>query len=188
MGLKVLSICGGIETGYLALRQLGIPIDEYHTFEINPAAIKVSSHHFPDVVHHGNVIGADFSQFKDFDLVIGGPCCQSLSITRADSIKVSNGLRGKSGIFFEFVRAINEIQPRWFLCENVVPKSKTDQDQMTAMLGVDPVQINSSSFLPQERVRLYWSNIPITPPTPTLRLAHRTYYGAQHSFVLQISL
>lgn len=89
--MRVLSICGGIETGYLALRQLGIPVREYHTFEINDAAIRVSSSHFPEIVHHGNVIGADFSQFHDFDLVVGGPCCQSLSVTRADNPLVSNG-------------------------------------------------------------------------------------------------
>lgn len=121
------------------LKQLGIPVEEYHTYEISPAAIKVSQYHFPEIVHHGNVIGADFSQFKGFDMVIGGPCCQSLSVTRADSAKVSNGLKGKSSIFYEFVRAINEIRPRWFLCENVVPKNKADQDQMTALLGVEPV-------------------------------------------------
>ena len=122
--MKVLSLCGGIETGYLALKQLGIPIEEYHTYEISPAAIKVSQHHFPEIVHHGNVIGADFSQFKGFDMVIGGPCCQSLSITRADNVKLSNGLLGKSGIFYEVLRAIEEIQPRYFLVENVIPKNR----------------------------------------------------------------
>jgi DNA (cytosine-5)-methyltransferase 3A len=79
VGIKVLSICGGIETGLLALQELGIQIDEYHTYEILPEAIAVSSYHFPWIVHHGNVIRADFSQFKDFDLVIAGTCCQSLS-------------------------------------------------------------------------------------------------------------
>jgi hypothetical protein len=56
-GLKVLSLCGGIETGLLALQQLDIPIEEYHTYEILPEAIAVSSYHFPFIVHHGNLIG-----------------------------------------------------------------------------------------------------------------------------------
>jgi len=46
-GLRVLSLCGGIETGIIALQNLGIPIAEYHTYEILPEAIAVSSHHFP---------------------------------------------------------------------------------------------------------------------------------------------
>lgn len=162
--MKVLSLCGGIETGYLALKQLGIPVEEYHTFEISPPAIKVAQYHFPEIVHHGNVIGADFSQFKGFDMVIGGPCCQSLSITRADNSQLSNGLLGKSGIFYEVVRAIEEIQPKYFLVENVVPKSREDQDKMSALLGCEPIQINSSAFVPQDRVRLYWTNITRNPP------------------------
>lgn len=165
--MKVLSLCGGIETGYLALKQLGIPIEEYHTYEISPAAIKVSQHHFPEIVHHGNVIGADFSQFKGFDMVIGGPCCQSLSITRADNAKLSNGLLGKSGIFYEVLRAIEEIQPRYFLVENVVPKNREDQDRMSELLGCEPLQINSNVFVPQDRIRLYWTNTKVTPPPVT---------------------
>ena len=78
-GLKVLSLCGGIETGLLALQQLNIPIAEYHTYEILTEAIAVSSYHFPFITHHGNLIGEDFTKFKEFDLVIGGMCCQSLS-------------------------------------------------------------------------------------------------------------
>lgn len=135
MGLKVLSICGGLETGLLALRELGIPVDEYHTYEIFPPAIELSKRHFPEVQHHGNVIGADFSQFKDFDLVIAGTCCQSLSKLRQDNEKVCSGLKGKSKIFFEYARAVQEIKPKWYMLENVVPKNKTDQDTITAKLG-----------------------------------------------------
>ena len=62
--MKVLSICGGLETGYLALQELGIPVEEYHTYEIFAPAIELSKKHFPNIVHHGDVIGADFSQFK----------------------------------------------------------------------------------------------------------------------------
>ena len=70
MGLRVLSICGGLETGLLALKELGIPVDEYHTYEIFEPAIELSKRHFPEIIHHGDVIGADFSQFKGFDLVM----------------------------------------------------------------------------------------------------------------------
>ena len=135
MGLKVLSICGGLETGLLALKELGIPIEEYHTYEIFKPAIELSKKHFPEVQHHGNVIGADFSQYKSFDLVIAGTCCQSLSKVRQENKEICSGLKGKSGIFFEYARAIHEINPKWFMLENVVPKQKADQDTITENLG-----------------------------------------------------
>lgn len=173
--MKVLSICGGIETGYLALKNVGIPVEEYHTFEINENAIKVSKHHFPEIIHHGNLIGADFSQFKGFDLVIGGTCCQSLSKTRIENKSYSAGLDGKSGIFFEYVRAIEEIKPKYWMLENVVPNKEDDLNRMNEALGVQPVPINSSMFSAQDRERLYWANFEIIPPTEDrggLRLMH----------------
>lgn len=135
MGLKVLSICGGLETGLLALKELGISVDEYHTFEIYDPAIKLSQQHFPEIVHHGDVIQADFSQFKGFDLVMAGTCCQSLSVVRQENDAVCSGLNGKSGIFFEYARAVREIKPKWFLLENVVPKNRADQNIITENLG-----------------------------------------------------
>lgn len=135
MGLKVLSICGGLETGLLALKELHIPIDEYHTYEIYPPAIELSKRHFPEVQHHGDVIGADFSQFKDFDLVMAGTCCQSLSVVRQENKNICSGLKGKSAIFFEFARAVREIHPKWYLLENVIPKNKSDENIITANLG-----------------------------------------------------
>lgn len=162
MGLKVLSICGGLETGLLALKELGIPVDEYHTYEIFKPAIELSKRHFPEIIHHGDVVGADFSQFKGFDLVIAGTCCQSLSKLRQENKDVCSGLKGKSGIFFEYARAVQEINPKWYMLENVVPKNKADQDTITATLGgADPILIDSALFSAQERKRLYWSNIPI---------------------------
>lgn len=74
-GLKILSLCGGIETGILALQHLDIPIAEYHTYEILPEAIAVSSYHFPWIIHHGDLFDADWNDYKGFDLVIGGMCC-----------------------------------------------------------------------------------------------------------------
>lgn len=113
-GLKVLSLCGGIETGLLALIQLGIPVGEYHTYEILPEAIEVSKYHFPWIVHHGDLYKANFEQFENFDLLLAGTCCQSLSRTRIEDNKVNNGLDGKSGIFYKVIEALQVIKPKWF--------------------------------------------------------------------------
>lgn len=162
-GLKVLSLCGGIETGLLALQELGIPVAEYHTYEILPEAIAVSQYHFPWIVHHGDLIGEDFTKYKGFDLVICGSCCQSLSRCRIEDKKVNSGLKGKSSIFYEAVRAIEEIKPKWFMFENVVPSNEEDLLEMNRCLGVDGILINSNKFISQDRERFYWTNIPISP-------------------------
>ena len=110
-GLKVLSLCGGVETGLYALQQLNMTISEYHTYEILPEAIAVSNYHFPWIVHHGDLYDADFKQFKDFDLLLAGTCCQSLSRIRAENESVSNGLNGKSKIFYKAIEALQVIRP-----------------------------------------------------------------------------
>ncbi len=160
-GLKVLSLCGGVETGLYALQQLGISISEYHTYEILPEAIAISSYHFPWIVHHGDLYEADFEQFKDFDLLMAGTCCQSLSRLRAENKTVSNGLDGKSKIFYKAIEALQVVRPKYFMFENVIPNKKEDLDEMTRLIGVEPHLINAGIFSAQNRERYYWTNIPL---------------------------
>lgn len=160
-GLKVLSLCGGVETGLYALQRLGIPISEYHTYEILPEAIAVSNYHFPWIAHHGDLYEANFEQFKDFDLLLAGTCCQSLSRIRAEDESVSNGLNGKSKIFYKAVEALQVIRPKYFMFENVIPNKKEDLDEMTRLIGVEPHLIDSAIFSAQNRERYYWTNIPL---------------------------
>ena len=161
-GLKVLSLCGGVETGLYALQQLGIPVSEYHTYEILPEAIAVSQYHFPFVVHHGDLYEADFEQFKGFDLLLAGTNCQSLSRCRIENKAVNSGLKGTSKIFFKAVEALRAIQPKYFMFENVIPSSDEDLNTMTECIGVEPHLINSSIFSAQSRERYYWTNIPLS--------------------------
>lgn len=158
-GFKVLSLCGGVETGLYALQQLGISVKEYHTYEILPEAIAVSQYHFPFVVHHGDLYEADFDQFKGFDLLLCGSCCQSLSKCRIESKEVNTGLDGKSKIFFRAVEALKAIQPKYFMFENVIPSNDEDLKTMTERIGVDPILIDSGRFCAQNRERYYWTNI-----------------------------
>ena len=161
--MRVLSLCGGVETGYLALKNLGIPVEEYHTFEILPEAIAVSSYHFPEIIHHGDLYKANWEDFKGFDLVMGGMCCQSLSKVRIEDGSVNNGLVGKSGIVYELQKAIEIIQPKYFFAENVVPSRDEDLQELNRIMGVKGVLINSGLFSAQDRPRYYWTNIPIAP-------------------------
>lgn len=161
INIKILSLCGGIETGLYALQQLNVPIEEYHTYEILPEAIAVSQYHFPFVVHHGDLYKADFEQFKGFDLLLAGTCCQSLSRVRIDNKGVNNGLNGKSEIFFKAIECFSTIQPKYFMFENVIPSSDEDLKTMTKCIGVEPILIDSGRFSAQSRERYYWTNIPL---------------------------
>ena len=126
-----------------------------------PEAIEVSKYHFPWIVHHGDLYEANFEQFENFDLLLAGTCCQSLSRTRIEDNKVNNGLDGKSGIFYKAIEALQVIKPKWFLFENVIPSRKEDLDEMTRCIGINPILIDSANFSAQSRQRYYWTNISI---------------------------
>lgn len=143
------------------MQHLDIPIAEYHTYEILPEAIAVSSYHFPWIVHHGDLFDAGWNDYKGFDLVMGGMCCQSLSRVRIENKEVNNGLLGKSGIVYELQKALDIIQPKWFMAENVIPSDEDDLKEINRIMGVDGVLINSNRFSAQDRERYYWTNIPI---------------------------
>lgn len=150
--MKVLSLFDGISCGMVALERANITVERYVAYEIEPNAIKISKKNFPQIEHCGDVTKANFTQYKGFDLVIGGSPCQNMS-TLGDR----KGLKGeKSRLFYEFARAIKEAEPTYFLLENNANMPKADKQEITDILGVEPVEINSSYFVPQNRKRLYW--------------------------------
>lgn len=156
--MKVVSLFDGISCGMVALERAGIPVDEYIAYEIEENAIKISKKNYPKIKHCGDVTTEDFTQYRGFDLLIGGSPCQSLSITQS---KTRKHLDGKSKLFFEFVRAKEEIQPKWFIFENVASMNDESKQIISKLLGCQPIFINSSDFSAQSRPRLYWTNIPV---------------------------
>lgn len=159
--MRVLSLFDGICCGHLALERAGIKIDSYDAYEIEKNAIKATETNFPDVIQHGDVTIEDFTKYKGkIDLLIGGSPCTNLSMAGN-----GQGLKGsQSKLFYEYARAIKEAQPKYFLLENVIMK-KEWEDIITNILGVEPIEINSSLVSAQNRRRLYWTNIPnITLP------------------------
>lgn len=155
--MKVLSLFDGISCGRLALERTGIPVERYVAYEIEPNAIKVSKANWNNIEHCGDVTVADFSQYKGFDVIIGGFPYQDLSINKRDR----KGLEGKrSGLFWHLVRAIEEVNPKYFLVENNYKMPQKDQDIITKTLGVEPILIYSGKVSAQSRYRLYWTNIP----------------------------
>ena len=66
----------------------------------------------------------------------------------------------RSKLFFEYVRIKNELNPKYFLFENVKMKDEI-ADIIDEMLGVKRVYIDSRDFTGHIRKRYYWTNIPI---------------------------
>lgn len=156
--MNVLSLFDGISCGMVAIERAGIPVDRYVAYEIEPNAIKISQKNYPQIEHCGDVTTADFTQYQGFDILIGGSPCQSLSIVQS---KTRQHLDGKSKLFFEFVRALEEVKPRYFLFENVASMNEESKLVISELLGCEPIFIDSGDFSAQERPRLYWTNIPV---------------------------
>ncbi len=152
-GLVVLSCFDGISCGQLALKRAGVRVDRYYASEIEPNAIKVTQHNFPDTIQLGDVRNVKASDLPKIDLLIAGSPCQTFS-----QAGERTGFDGKSGLFYEFLRLLKEVNPAYFLLENV--KMRKDwQDEISRELGVEPVLIDSNLVSAQDRKRLYWTNI-----------------------------
>lgn len=103
--MKVLSLFDGIACGHEALRRLGIDVERYVAYEIENSAIKIAKKNFPDIEERGDVFKADFTEFKDFDLLIGGSPCFTkghvittfTGLTNIEDIKVGDYVKTHNG-------------------------------------------------------------------------------------------
>jgi DNA (cytosine-5)-methyltransferase 3A len=160
--MNVLSLFDGLSGGQIALDRLGIKVDNYYASEIDEYAISVAKFNYPNTVHLGDVQFVTKETFGNnkIDLLIGGSPCQGFSFAG----KQLNFDDERSKLFFEYVRLLRDLKPKYFFLENVVMK-KESQDVISQMLGVEPIKICSSKLSAQKRGRLYWTNIPnVTQP------------------------
>lgn len=157
--MNILSLFDGMSCGQIALNRVGIKYDNYYSSEIDKYSIQVTQHNYPDTIQLGDITKLDGKQLPKIDLLIGGSPCQSFS-----NAGNGKGFEGKSGLFWEYVRIFNEVEPTYFLLENVKMKQEW-RDIITKELGVEPIKINSNLVSAQNRERLYWTNIPfVTQP------------------------
>jgi len=163
--MNVLSLFDGMSCGQIALKKLGIPVKNYFASEIDKFAIKVAKANFPDMIHLGDVQNVktsgqhlldEFDCGHKIDLLIGGSPCQGFSFAG----KQLNFEDPRSQLFFEYIRLLKALKPKYFMLENV-KMSKQSQQIITDYLGVEPVEINSNLVSAQNRRRLYWTNIPV---------------------------
>ena len=97
--------------------------------EIEAFPIEVTKHHFPRMIHVGDITKLDGAELPPVDIICGGSPCQDLSVAGARA-----GLSGaRSGLFMEQIRIVKEmrnadlergrtglaVRPRWMCWENV---------------------------------------------------------------------
>lgn len=153
--MNVLSLFDGMSCGQIALERANIKVDKYFASEIDKHAIKVAKHNYANTIHLGDVQNIQAKDLPQIDLLIGGSPCQGFSFNG----KQLNFNDPRSKLFFEYARLLKELNPKYFLLENVNMKQEY-QDTISSYLGVSPININSRLVSAQNRVRLYWTNIP----------------------------
>jgi DNA (cytosine-5)-methyltransferase 3A len=179
--MNVLSLFDGMSCGQQALERAGIKVDNYFASEIDKYAIQVTMANYPNTKQLGSVVNVDGYSLPKINILIGGSPCQSFSfagkrkgmatkdeqeiLTLDHYIELkAEGFEfeGQSYLFWEYMRLLNEVKPKYFLLENVMMGEKWEK-VLSKAIGVKPIMINSSLVSAQNRQRLYWTNIGLEP-------------------------
>ncbi len=150
--------------GQIALDQLGIPVETYYASEIDKYAIQVTQANYPNTIQVGDVTKLDPKDFADVDLIMGGSPCQGFSFA-GKQLAFDDP---RSALFFEFIKLLKAIKPKYFLLENVRMKKEfldiisqeVSKCYPEIQFGIEPILINSALVSAQSRQRYYWTNIP----------------------------
>ena len=153
--MRILSLFDGMACGMLAMQSAGIEVDRYVAFEIDKYAVQTASHNFPVIEQRGDVFQADFTEFRGFDFLVGGSPCTYWSIAQKNNRETEASGMGWE-LFSQYVRALHEAQPKFFIYENNKSMSKAIRESITETFGFEPICINSALVSAQNRQRLYW--------------------------------
>ena len=155
MGVKILSLFDGMACGMIAMQLAGVEVESYDAYEIDKYAIKTAQHNFPMIKEHGDVFDADFTQYEGVDFLIGGSPCTYWSIAQTKNREtVASGMGWE--LFSQYVRALHEAKPKYFIYENNKSMSKDIRASIDKAFGFEAVLINSALVSAQNRQRLYW--------------------------------
>lgn len=190
-GINVVSFFDGMGCLYVALKELAIPIESYHAYEIDKHAMKAAKALNPNVIHKGDVRFFDIKDYPDgVQIFAGGSPCTDLSFagkmsglicnslpeymelrneyleTKDENLFFHNGKFQQSILFWEWLRALKEIQKVnpgvYFLLENVI-MPKQHENTISKELGIASIRINANLVSAQNRDRNFWTNISLEP-------------------------
>ena len=167
--MKVLSLFDGMSCTQLALKNLGVNVETYYSSEIDKYAIQITQKNFPDTIQLGDIKDIKGEDLPEIDLIVAGSPCQGFSFA-GKQLAFDDP---RSALFFEFIRLLKEVKPKYFLLENVRMKKEhmevinqqiseiyPEVGSGTLFGGVEPILINSAKLSAQNRQRYYWTNIP----------------------------
>lgn len=153
--MKVLSLFDGMACGMIAMNLAGVDVESYDAYEIDKYAVKTAQHNFPTIREHGDVFAADFTQYDGVDFMAGGSPCTYWSIAQTKNREtVASGIGWE--LFSQYVRALHEAKPKYFIYENNKSMSKEIRASIDKAFGFEAVCINSALVSAQNRQRLYW--------------------------------
>ena len=114
--MRYLSLFSGVEAATVAWEPFGWEPVAFCEVDEFPSA--VLAYRFPNVPNLGDITQVDWSDFNErygaVDLIVGGSPCQSFSVAGK-----RESLQGASRLMFEYIRAVDEVRPEWFVWENV---------------------------------------------------------------------
>jgi DNA (cytosine-5)-methyltransferase 1 len=162
MTFTYLELFAGTGVGGMALDKYGGECVGYSEFD--PHAIKNYDSNFPNRNNFGDITKIKTSDLPNYDLLIGGSPCQNISMMRKQS-KEEEGLNGEySKLFFDYMRILNDKQPKWLIFENVrkllTSNEREDWKIVTEMMGenynIKWKLMNTAEYgVPQTRRRVY---------------------------------
>lgn len=156
MMYNILSLFDGMGCGMLAFKKAGIVVDNYYAYEIDKYAIQTATHNFPQIQECGDVFNADFTKYCGIDYLIGGSPCTYWSIAQSPDKRETTASGIGWELFSQYVRALHEAEPKFFIYENNKSMSAAIRQSITETFGFEPICINSALVSAQNRQRLYW--------------------------------
>lgn len=153
--MRILSLFDGMACGMIAMQLAGVQVESYDAYEIDKHAIKTAQHNFPMIEEHGDVFAEDFTKYDGVDFLVGGSPCTYWSIAQTKNREtVASGMGWE--LFSQYVRALREAKPKYFIYENNKSMSKQIRASIDEAFGFEAVLINSALVSAQNRQRLYW--------------------------------
>ena len=149
--MNVLSLFDGMSCGQLALQRADIDVENYFACEIDKYAIQITQKNFPDTFQWGDVTKIKVPTEGSIDLLMGGSPCQGFSFAGQQL----NFDDPRSKLFFDFIRVLDAVKPKYVLLENVRMSQKS-QDIISEAIGFEPQALDSKWVSGQKRFRLYW--------------------------------
>lgn len=165
--IKLLSLFSGIGAFESALRRCGRPYEVVNYCEIDPHASRSYSqiHGVPEAKNLRDVCAIDTAKISGVNLITYGFPCQDISVSGKQHGFEHNGERTRSGLFYEALRIIRDLQPEYAIAENVkaLVSKKFTAEFKAVLEGLEAAGynnywqvLNAKNYgIPQQRERVF---------------------------------